>query len=617
MSIRLALVAALAAVPAGCVKKNAPTNVVVVDDNPADKGGGDGAAGGAAEASDEDNGRSEPGAEPARKSRPPAGKPVRVRAAINALGDVMAVIKQATEAWTPKQPFDPAAQAQAVLLQLGYGPGLWSNLDLAGTFAVDASFYAQDPSSDLKLVGSLAAVSARGVMEGMPSSQRPQPLGNGLWELIQGETRVYLREQAKALEFALATTDLDRAGGLASEAAKGRRLQLRAWDIPPGALNDFSFGLPGSLRRMLDGVLRDMKSAALEVDAGTDRDLTVQLSAEAPFSRLGLSPLGAARNQPTALEGLLPAGPALVVALPWGSPEILHAMLDKNARIEQIPAPFDAVARDALKGAHGLLDQITGDVVFALYLSPKGEATAVLAANIKSEATAREAARGVLGAASRGLEAFNALTGDDKAAKLGITSKTDVKAGLVKADLLAIAVPKNMEKELGSLAPFLTKKRLEVVTLISGQLAVMTVGGAAEKVAADIGTGVKAGRKQNLAADVGLRLARQAAQGCHFCVGFDPAALLHLSARMDDDVDKARLAKLDAAAATFTRIGGAVGLGLKFDPNLGGLGLGLPKSVLLPSPADAATLQVLFGDRKPEDKPLSGPVKILRSDKGA
>lgn len=613
MSIRLALAAALTTLPAaGCVKKNAPTTVVVVD-TPKDDGGG---------AAEPTPGGDEADVEaaPARRAKPPAGKPIHVRAALNGAGDLMALIKQATEAWTPKDPIDPAAQIQAILLQLGYGPGLWGNLDLAGTFAVDASFPLADPSSDLKLVGSFAAVSARGVMEGMPSSQRPQPLGNGLWELIQGETRVYLREQAKALEFALSTGDLERAGGLAAEAGKGRRLQLRAWDIPPELLKDFRPGLPGLMNQVV-AVAREAKSAALELDAGTDRDLTLQLSAEAPFARLGLSPLGPARSQPTALEGQLPPGPALVVALPWGSPGVLHGMLDKGVPLGQIPAPFDAVARDALTGAHGLLDQITGDLVLALYLSPKGEATVLLAANVKDEAAARAAARSFTGAAARGLEAFNALTGDDKAAKIGVTYKTDgAKAGALKADLLAVAVSKNMEKDLAPLAPFLAKKKLEVVSVVSGQLAVMTAGGAAQALAADVGGGLKAGRKASLSADVGLRLARQSSQGCHFCVSVDPAALMRLVARIDDDTrdDKARLAKLDVAAATFTRIGGALGLGVKLDANLGSLGLGVPKSLVTPAPADAASLQVLFGEReKDESKPLSGPVKILRSDKGA
>lgn len=610
MSTRLALVAAaLAAVPAvGCAKKTAPSTVVVVEDTPKEQ-----AATPPVEPPD-----AEPAA-PARK--PPTGKPVHVRASLHGAGDLMTLVKQATTAWTPKQPIDPAAQIQSILLQLGYGPGLWANLDLAGPFAVDATFYSgqEEGISDLKLVGSLAAVSAKGIMDGMPSTQRPQPLGNGLWELIQGDLRVFLREQPKALEFALSTADLERAGGLAAEASQGRRLQVRAWDIPKRTLAGLAGGLPGGLSRQVDAVLAETKSAALEVDAGTDRDLALQFSAEAPFARLGLSPLGPARSQPTALEGLLPAGAALVVALPWGNPEALHTTLDKGVRLDLLPAPFDKTAKDALSGAHGLLDQVTGDVVVALYLSPKGEATALVAANVKDEAATRAAARNITQAAARGLEAFNAITGEDKSAKFGVTLKADgVKAGKLKADLFALAAPKNMDRELEALAPFLNKKKLETVTLVSGQLAVMAVGGAAQKLVADVAGGLGSARKTSLSGDAGLRLARQSSQGCHFCASLDPTALVRLAALVDPEArkDKARMSKLDAAAATFTRIGGAVGLGLKLEPNLGGLGLGLPKSVLVLSPADAAALGALWGDRgqpEPEDKPLRRPL----SGKGA
>jgi hypothetical protein len=604
---RLALLASIvAAVPAGCGKKpqtTAPPVVVVEDDKQPDAAGG-----GTVEA--------EP-ATPSKGRKPPPGKPVHVRATMHGLGDVMALIKQATTSWTPKQPIDPAAQIQAILLQMGYGPGLWNNLDLAGPFAVDATFHAQDPGADLKLVGSLAAVSAKGVMDGMPSTQRPQPLGSGLWELIQGDLRIFLREKPKALEFALTSPDLDRAPALVDEAGKGRRVALRAWDLPPGLGGNLNLGLPPALQRQVDAVLKDTKSASLEVDAGTDRDLVLQASAEAPFSKLGLTPLGPARTQSPPLEASLPAGPVLVVSLPWGSPEALHKSIDKGVRLDQIPAPFDKVARDALGGVHGLLDQIAGDVTFAVYMSPKGEVSALLAANVKDEAAARAAARGVLQSAATGLDEFNKITGDDKSAKVGVTFKTDgVKAGAAKGDLLALAVPKNMQKEMADLEPVLTKGKLELVTVVSGTVAALAVGAGAQKLAADVGAGLKAPRKTSLATDTGLRLARTASQGCHFCVGFDPIGMIRLAALLDvdDRADKPRMKQLDAAGATFTRLGGAVGVGVKLDANLGSLAVGLPKGILVLSPADAATIGVVWADdaddKKAADKPLSGKKSI-------
>ncbi|WP_434421842.1 hypothetical protein [Nannocystis pusilla] len=596
---RVALVTtAMVVAPAtlGCAKKTPPPNVVVVDEPQSDGAGapGEGQAG-----------------TPTRK--PPAGKPLKLRATLHGAGDLMTLVKQTTTAWTPKQPIDPAAQIQAMLLQMGFGPGLWASLDLAGPFAVDATFYAQDPSNDLKLAGTLAAVSAKGVMDGMPSGQRPQPLGNGLWELVQGELRVLLREKPKALEFALSNADLERAAGLAEEAGQGRRLRLRGTDLPPGMLETSAIsGLPAGLRRQVLAVLREATAGSLELDAGTDRDLVLQLSADAPFSRLGLSPLGPARTAPTALEAVLPASPALVVAMPWGTPEVLHTALDKGVPLSQIPAPFDVVAKDAIAAAHAVLDQVQSDVVFALYLSPKGEATAVLAANVKDEAGARAAIRGVEQALAKGFAAFDSLTGEDKSAKINFTLKTDgTKAGPVKGDLLTIPVPKNMAKEAADLEPFLVgKKKLEAASFVTGNLAVFTVGAGATKVASDIGGALK-GRKTSLGADAGLRLARAASQGCHFCVSVDPAALLRLSvlSSAESRGDKARLKKIETGAAAFARIGGAVGVGVKLDPNLGSLAVGVPKAVLVPSPADAAQLSELFGDKaepaRPNDKPLA------------
>jgi hypothetical protein len=61
----------------------------------------------------------------------PEGNPLHVQASVSGLGDVLQLVKQATTAWNPKNPLDASAWVQAMLLQLGYGPGLWNSLDLA------------------------------------------------------------------------------------------------------------------------------------------------------------------------------------------------------------------------------------------------------------------------------------------------------------------------------------------------------------------------------------------------------------------------------------------------------------------------------------------------------
>jgi hypothetical protein len=101
-------------------------------------------------------------AEPGKTRPPPQGKPVQLQASVEGLGDLLQLIKQATTAWNPKNPIDANAWIQAALLQFGYGPGMWTSLDLTGVMAVDSSFFPEDPTNGLRLTGSLAAVSAKG-----------------------------------------------------------------------------------------------------------------------------------------------------------------------------------------------------------------------------------------------------------------------------------------------------------------------------------------------------------------------------------------------------------------------------------------------------------------------
>jgi hypothetical protein len=58
--------------------------------------------------------------------------------------------------------------------------------------------------------------------------------------------------------------------------------------------------------------------------------------------------------------------------------------------------------------------------------------------------------------------------------------------------------------------------------------------------------------------------------------------------------DKKRLKDLDDAAAVVTRVGGALGVGLKPRPEQGALAAGLSKSLLVLSPADAAQVGKLW-----------------------
>jgi hypothetical protein len=435
--------------------------------------------------------------------------------------------------------------------------------------------------------------------------------------------RVLLREQAKSLEFALSEQDLARAGSLAGE-VRGRRIQVRGSSLPPGLLSgDLVPGLPSGLRRQVTAVLRDATSAALSVDAGTDRDLLVEVSAAAPFERLGLGPLGPARSKPTALEGRLPGAPVLVLAIPLGSPELLHKAVDGGVKAAESAGagggPFEGPMRDAARSAHSLLDQLRDDVVFALYLSPKGEATVVIAADVKDDTVTRNASRDLLTAVKTAVAGFNTLAGNNKDAAFGVTFKTDAfnlsrpsgpgGAGAGKGDLLTLSAPKNLAKDTEDAQAFLTKKlELEVAAASTSNTAILAICAGARDIIGSVGAA-----KQSLAAHPGLALARGASQGCHFCFAIDPGGLARFGLAVDPKMraDKTYANDIEAGAATVARLGGALGVGLRLEPQQGSLAAGLSKSLLVLSPADAAQVSKLFESFSPapapvEDKPLGG-----------
>jgi hypothetical protein len=67
-----------------------------------------------------------------------------------------------------------------------------------------------------------------------------------------------------------------------------------------------------------------------------------------------------------------------------------------------------------------------------------------------------------------------------------------------------------------------------------------------------------------------------------------------------------------------SRVGGALGFGLRLEPGKGALAGGLKKSLLVLSPADAAQVGKLWDSMSPapaaEDKPLSGGSDAARSE---
>ena len=574
-----ALVTLLA--PSGCTKK-ATTPVEVVDDDA--------------------NATSEPSPmPPADVAAVPAMDPVHLRVTTHGLDDILQLVQDSSSRWTPNNIIDLRAQAQAVLLQLGYGPAAWRSVDLNGVFVAEGTLPAngEPTAKNVTLIGSLPVRDARALIDAVPSTQRPQPLGNGLWELVAQEYRVLFRERAGALDFGLDMGSLDQAVALAGQGGSGPRIQLMARDFPTEELRlsellDISSRTP--LGRRLDEIAADIEQVTVTLDAGTDRDLLATVAATGPFGRLGLDPVGPPRVSSTKLEGALPGDPVAVMSMTWGDPAMLHKMMDKYVPINEIGAPFDALVRDAMQSSHALLDSVADDVVFAFYLSPKGEATTVVAASVNNEASARTALRGISDTIVRGLTAYKELAGGSSAATFNVKWKPEsARTGLGKADVLAVGIPKEFVKEFDEAASLMLsrKNEFELISQVSGGVAFLAFGSGARSLSGKIG----APGSSSLGGDQGLALARSSG-GCQFCVGVDPnqASRVALAFMKNDSDDAKERKELDAAIKLLEKLAlnSDVGFGARVDAEHATLSSGIPRALLLPDPKSAEQIMKIF-----------------------
>jgi hypothetical protein len=524
-----------------------------------------------------------------------AGDPVQVNVSVEAVDDIMAGVKKMSESWMPGTAVDPAADAQAMLLAIGFGPGFWGNIDFSAKHAV---WIAGSNPDNMQMAGSLAVIDGKKLLDSTPPDFRPQPLGEGMYELTQDGERMLLRDAGKELLFGYTTEDIDRASKLRAKIGEGRRFRARATDIPvdefdPIAALDLPRGVPWV--DALAEVLRELEAAQLEVDFGTDRDAELVASAQAPFHKLGLGPIGKPRAAATGLEGKLPGDPVFVAAMSWGDPALVHTVLDKT--MPPAPPPFDKMAKQAIDSMHIVLDQVKDDFVIAMYVDNKGRSTLVMAADVKDEAKTLEGVRGLNDVIVQGVDAQKMLAGKNTAqafdAKLG---KDKVKLGKAKADLLTITIPKTFEEDFEPARSFLLKNKLESYTMVTEGTAVIAIGAGAKSVISDVGRSLGKARRDSLAQDEGLGRLRKAMGGCQICVSGDPMAyftfrLQHLRDTSEDKNvvkdAKAKLAevgKLDAL--------GAPGLGVKVADTDASLAVVVPQTLLFAAPK---TSEMLLG----------------------
>ncbi len=545
----------------------------------------------------------------------------RVDASVEGLGDLLDATAK-VQGWVPDgEPIHPRADLEAALLGIGFGPGFLANLDLDGLHAAVFEYPHTGQAaaaSDNRLAGVVSVKDARKVIQNMPASMRPQPLGGGLWELMADSVRYLMREQAQWIEFGMVQEDLDRAAQIPASVGTGRRVRLAASNIPaddldPGEL----FGLDRStkLGRQLSEIAQGLNSIRVELDLGTQRDFQLFGSVEAPFEMLGLEPLGPPRTNPTSLEGRLPADPAVVATLSFGDPKLLHDVLERNIPLDKItrslPGDLANLAKRAMNHIHETLDQVTHDVVAAVYLTPKGTAALVIAAGIKDDGKGRAAVRGINEVLHDALKVQARLEGADNPDRMSVIFKPDgLRFTGASADHFVVSLPKRVQDDARALGPFLASKaRLDVVSFVEKGTAVVAIGAGARKIAAEVARNITKPGRKTLGTDRGLEAVRSGFAGCQLCITADPVELLRLrfltlQATQEDTAARKEI-KQALAKLRKLHLAGGPGFGITVVAGRATAALAIPRSLLFAPKDEAQTVvnlvELAGRDGQPEE----------------
>ena len=578
------------AAPLAC--KGSNTNVQVA-------GPDDGA--GAAEASGRDT------ADAPARARPPV-ETIDISGSVSGIQDMLGAGSDLYNAWSPPepgaQPVDILNFIAIALQQEGYAPGFLEGLDLDGVHAFELGIpregQPQVTDADIAIAAGFATIDAVRVIESLPSNLRPQPLGNKLWQLREGELELLFRAQDDAMEVASAMDKLDRAASLRGQVTSSERVQLRAKDLPPGGI-DIAELLPVPGAAVLSSILDETRAVELTGDFGRQRDMLVRLAAEAPFERLGLDPVGPATQAPSQLATVMPPGAMGVFVMPWGDPGLLHNLLRKQLPVDAIPAPFDGYVDVVLAGAHQILDDIQDEILTAAYLDD-GDMTIVLAAKVRDEASARKALRDLFGSAERALDDYLALTGTNDDFKFRVDFAQDkARAGRFKGDLFTVTVPKAMQSETEDIGFLLGRRtpKLEVASLVADGTMVVAIGTGQRGFMSALGRRLGKASSGGLEAGKGLERARAITQGCQYCIAVDAteAGELVLTIIADDSDEPESVRKLARSAAKKLDkldVSGEVAMSLRLQEGLGVFAIGVPQSLLFPGADKIRTVVTLF-----------------------
>ncbi len=540
---------------------------------------------------------------PTRVTVSPEDK-VQVLASFEGLMDMLSAVNDLQARIEGEEPSaDPLAEVQAGLLSQGFGPAFLGSINLDGKHAVKIAFPSDDAAGPeaIDFAATLAVTDGRKVLESMPSAMRPQPLGGEMWELRQDDETLLIKEAGAELLWGRSPADVEKAADLAEKVGAGRRIRIKAWNIPadevnPAELLDLPTDIP--IVATVADILKELSTAELQLDYGTDRQLELVASAEAPFGKLGLEPLGEAREKSTPLEAKLPAGAVFITTLAYGNPEVLNKTIDKMVPVDQVPAPFDTMVKDAVKGTHMVLNSIAANVVAALYVDNKGRATVVIAAGVrpKQEDKALEGMRMVQNTLKTAIEAHAALQGKDADKKFGVTLKEGgVKISGVKADQLNVKIAKDFQSDTKDIALFLKKDAIESVSFVQDGVALWAIGSGARTLASDVAGSLGKDRTTSMASEGTLSSLREGMDGCQVCMSFDGGEYLRV--RLLDmqakTTDKAKLKEIKTHLGKLSKVKGEaeVGVGVRFAEKVGAAGVVVPKPTLALGKDAIATLK--------------------------
>lgn len=515
---------------------------------------------------------------------------IEITASISAVADMFDMLKELTTRWSPEGNSDTKAEIQAGLLQMGFAPSFLDNIDLAGTHGVWFAYPNQGETAggdDVDLAATIAVIDGRKVIEGAPASSRPQPLGDGMWEIKASEKQRFLiKEAGKELLIGMSPEDVAKAAKLRGELRSDKRLYAKVINIPKDELNPAAIlGVPENtpIVKQLSAVLKELGAIELVGDLGTARDAVLTVSADAPFSKLGIEPIGAPRAAATAIEAKLPGKPMFVTTLSWGDPTLLEKSIHAGVPMSMIPEPFTPIVKQAVDNTVVLLKQIANDVVVALYVDGKGQLSVLIAADVKDDTAARDSMRKISDAIKQAVEAQQTLQGSNKDAQIGFEWKQDGAAlSGGKADKMVLRAPKSMKGELEELQFLLSKDALEAISFVKNGTAIVAIGAGAKGLAGDVMKGIAKPRKDSLAQHDGLGRLRTSMGGCQLCAAIDPVAYLRFRLTLLAAKDKTAAKDAKASLAALKKAGdiGLPGLGVKVEAKKGALGVVLPKETL-------------------------------------